>query len=238
VSAQARSRSRRCPPSRSGTLAREARGLDGVVRRSSRGRSRSALPRNRTTSCTNTVRRIWLSVTASEARQRLFPLIEQVNDDQAAVEIVSKRGTAFLVSEDEYRSLTETVYLVRSPANAERLRRSLADARAGTTEEHDLLSLRIACTSHGWADCTSWADERSGLPRVNRLLAEALRDPAGPPANPSGCAATCRAAGPAALTTSTGSSTPSKAACWSCCRRATTTGGRSTRAERSGAARG
>lgn len=36
-----------------------------------------------------------MSVTASEARQRLFPLIEEVNDDQVAVEIVSKKGTAF-----------------------------------------------------------------------------------------------------------------------------------------------
>ena len=43
-----------------------------------------------------------LSVTASEARSRLFPLIEQVNADQVAVEIVSRRGTAFLVSADEY----------------------------------------------------------------------------------------------------------------------------------------
>ena len=39
-----------------------------------------------------------MSVTASEARRRLFPLIEEVNDDQVAVEIVSKKGTAFLVS--------------------------------------------------------------------------------------------------------------------------------------------
>ena len=37
-----------------------------------------------------------MSVTASEARSRLFPLIEQVNDDQVAVEIVSRHGTAFL----------------------------------------------------------------------------------------------------------------------------------------------
>ncbi|WP_369133797.1 type II toxin-antitoxin system prevent-host-death family antitoxin [Modestobacter sp. I12A-02662] len=33
-----------------------------------------------------------MSITASEARQRLFPLIEEVNDDQIAVEIVSRRG--------------------------------------------------------------------------------------------------------------------------------------------------
>lgn len=80
-----------------------------------------------------------MSVTASEARQRLFPLIEQVNADQAAVEIVSKKGTAFLVSADEYRSLKETVYLLQSPRNALRLRESLAELNDDRTEEHDLL---------------------------------------------------------------------------------------------------
>lgn len=79
-----------------------------------------------------------MSVTASEARARLFPLIEEVNDNQAAVEIVSRKGTAFLVPEDEYLSLRETVYLLSSPANAERLRRSIAAEREGATHEHPL----------------------------------------------------------------------------------------------------
>ena len=43
-----------------------------------------------------------MSITASEARKRLYPLIAEVNEDQEAIEIVSKNGTAFLVSEDEY----------------------------------------------------------------------------------------------------------------------------------------
>lgn len=80
-----------------------------------------------------------MSITASEARQRLFPLIEQVNNDQAAVEIVSKKGTAYLVPADEYHSLLETVHLLRSPANAERLRASIAHARGGQVDEHELL---------------------------------------------------------------------------------------------------
>ena len=80
-----------------------------------------------------------MSVTASEARQRLFPLIEEVNADQVAVEIVSKKGTAFLVSADEYRSLKETVYLLQSPANAQRLRESVAEVADGRAEAHDLL---------------------------------------------------------------------------------------------------
>ena len=79
-----------------------------------------------------------MSITASEARQRLFPLIEEVNDDQIAVEIVSKKGTAFLVSADEYRSLKETVYLLQSPRNADRLRESIAQLRADDTEPHEL----------------------------------------------------------------------------------------------------
>jgi antitoxin YefM len=79
-----------------------------------------------------------MSVTASEARQRLFPLIEEVNADQVAVEIVSKKGTAFLVSADEYRSLKETVYLLQSPRNAQRLRESLAAVAAGSVEPHQL----------------------------------------------------------------------------------------------------
>jgi antitoxin YefM len=80
-----------------------------------------------------------VSVTASEARQRLFPLIEEVNDDQVAVEIVSKKGTAYLVSADEYRSLKETVYLLQSPVNAQRLRESLIEASAGQAERRELI---------------------------------------------------------------------------------------------------
>ena len=79
-----------------------------------------------------------MSVTASDARQRLFPLIDEVNEDQVAVEIVSKRGTAFLVSAAEYHSLKETVYLLQSPRNAERLHRSLEAVRTGKTDVHDL----------------------------------------------------------------------------------------------------
>lgn len=66
-------------------------------------------------------------------------MIEEVNDDQIAVEIVSKKGTAFLVSTDEYRSLKETVYLLQPPANAARPRESLTEIAAGKAEQRDLL---------------------------------------------------------------------------------------------------
>jgi antitoxin YefM len=72
-----------------------------------------------------------VTITATEARQRLFPLIEQVNDDRAPVRIASKRGNAVLVSEADYDSLAETAYLFRSPANARRLLAAEAALRAG-----------------------------------------------------------------------------------------------------------
>ncbi len=80
-----------------------------------------------------------MAITASEARKNLFPLIEQVNDDQEPVEIVSRKGTAYLISEAQFRSLTETAHLLRSPVNAERLLRSLAQVEIGGVTPHDLV---------------------------------------------------------------------------------------------------
>ena len=81
-----------------------------------------------------------MSITASEARKRLYPLIAEVNEDQEAVEIVSKNGTAYLVSEDEYRGWKETEHLTRSPANRERLQDSVRNVDAGRVEEHSLIT--------------------------------------------------------------------------------------------------
>ena len=79
-----------------------------------------------------------MSITATEARKRLFPLIEQVNDDRTAVEIVSRRGRAVLMAADEYDAWQETAYLFRSPANARRLLDAYERATAGQVEEHNL----------------------------------------------------------------------------------------------------
>ena len=81
-----------------------------------------------------------MAVTASEARKRLFPLIEQVNDDHVPVEITSKRGSAVLMSLADYQALQETAHLLRVPANARRLLESLAQAQSGRREEHELLA--------------------------------------------------------------------------------------------------
>lgn len=84
-----------------------------------------------------------MSITASEARRNLFPLIEQVNEDRIAVEIVSRRGTAVLISAADYAALQETAHLLRAPANASRLLAAYTDALAGRNlTEHDLAELQ------------------------------------------------------------------------------------------------
>lgn len=79
-----------------------------------------------------------MAITASEARRDLFGLIERVNLDHTEVEITSKRGSAVLMSKDEFDSLVETSYLLRSPENARRLLNALEQARAGEVTEHEL----------------------------------------------------------------------------------------------------
>ena len=37
--------------------------------------------------------------------------------------------------------------------------------------------MRIAFTTHGWDDYTSWVGDRKALVRINRLITEAARDP-------------------------------------------------------------
>ena len=72
-----------------------------------------------------------MAISASEARQRLFPLLEQVNTDHEPVRITSKAGDAVLMSADDYDSWQETVCLLRSPENARRLMEAVARDKAG-----------------------------------------------------------------------------------------------------------
>jgi len=78
------------------------------------------------------------AISASEARKTLFPLIERVNEDHTPIEIVSKRGNAVLVSKEDWDSIMETNYLLRTPANANHLMESIDQWRAGTAVERDL----------------------------------------------------------------------------------------------------
>ncbi|UHJ58591.1 type II toxin-antitoxin system Phd/YefM family antitoxin (plasmid) [Mycolicibacterium fortuitum] len=74
-----------------------------------------------------------MSISASEARQKLFPLLEQVNNDHTPVRITSKSGDAVLMSANDYDAWQETVYLLRSPENARRLMEAVARDKDSTS---------------------------------------------------------------------------------------------------------
>ncbi len=66
------------------------------------------------------------SVTATEARKRLYSLVDEVQDTHAPVQIVGKRNTAVLVSEEDWRAIQETLYLMSAPGMRESIREGLA----------------------------------------------------------------------------------------------------------------
>lgn len=77
-----------------------------------------------------------MAISATEAGRDLVRLIERVNLDRTEVEITSKRGSAVLMSKDEYDALVETSYLLSSPANAHRLMSALESVRDMEPTEH------------------------------------------------------------------------------------------------------
>ena len=78
------------------------------------------------------------TVTASDARKSLFPLLGQVNDDHSVVTITSKAGNAVLMSEEDYEAWQTTLHLLSTPANARRLSEALERSESGTYTVHEL----------------------------------------------------------------------------------------------------
>lgn len=82
-----------------------------------------------------------MAVNVTTARRDLYKLIDQANDDQEAVEITTRRGSAFLVPEETYRSMVETLFLLRSRTNARRLLEAVEEVERGEVVERELPDL-------------------------------------------------------------------------------------------------
>ncbi|VAW87407.1 YefM protein (antitoxin to YoeB) [hydrothermal vent metagenome] len=79
-------------------------------------------------------------VSFTEARNGLKSVLDQVVND-ADCTIITRRDSedAVVMSLDYFNSLMETVYLLKSPANAEHLWKSIEQYRKGHVQEKDLL---------------------------------------------------------------------------------------------------
>ena len=79
-------------------------------------------------------------VSFTEARNSLKAVLDAVVND-ADVTVITRRDAedAVVMSLDYYNSLMETVHLLRSPANAAHLQRSIAQFKAGKVTNKELV---------------------------------------------------------------------------------------------------
>jgi len=71
------------------------------------------------------------TMSATEARKQLYKLLDDVSQSHEPVQITGKRGNAVLVSEDDWRAVQETLYLVSIPG----VRESILEGMATPVDE-------------------------------------------------------------------------------------------------------
>ncbi len=77
------------------------------------------------------------AINVTKARAELYSLIERVAEDHEPVEIKGKRASAVLVSEEDWRSIQETLHLRSVPG----MRESIIEGLETPVEECELEAL-------------------------------------------------------------------------------------------------
>lgn len=79
------------------------------------------------------------AITYTSARNNLASTLKQVCDEHDPVIVTRKNGESVIIlSLEDYDSITETAYLLRSPKNAERLQKSIDQLESGKGKERNL----------------------------------------------------------------------------------------------------
>jgi antitoxin YefM len=65
------------------------------------------------------------TLTASEARAKLYRLIDEAAESHTPIRITGKRNSAVLVSEEDWSAVQETMYLLSVPGMRESIREGL-----------------------------------------------------------------------------------------------------------------
>ncbi|MBK7897000.1 MAG: type II toxin-antitoxin system Phd/YefM family antitoxin [Candidatus Promineifilaceae bacterium] len=80
------------------------------------------------------------SLSAKEAQMNLEMLIANIVDDVEPTIVHAESGqSVVMLSLDEYNAWQETLYLLSTPANADALRSSIAEDKAGYRTENELI---------------------------------------------------------------------------------------------------
>ena len=73
------------------------------------------------------------SLPGTQARSKLYQLLDQAADSHEPIPITGKRTNAVLVSEDDWRSIQETLYLVSIPGMRDSIRKGMAEPLGRTS---------------------------------------------------------------------------------------------------------
>ena len=80
------------------------------------------------------------SKTYTEAREKLSDIIEKVCEDHDPLIITKRRDKAVvMISLEDYESMEETAYLLKSPRNVQRLLESIKELEEGKGMQRDLI---------------------------------------------------------------------------------------------------
>jgi prevent-host-death family protein len=67
------------------------------------------------------------SLPVTQARSRLYQLLDEAADSHEPIQITGKRSNAVLVTEDDWRSIQETLYLLSIPGMRDSIRKGMAE---------------------------------------------------------------------------------------------------------------
>ncbi|MDO5653018.1 MAG: type II toxin-antitoxin system Phd/YefM family antitoxin [Brachymonas sp.] len=76
-------------------------------------------------------------LTASEARAKLYRLIDETAQSHQPIVISGKRGDAVLLSAADWSAIQETLYLLGVPGMRESIKAGMAEPLAGSAKELD-----------------------------------------------------------------------------------------------------
>ena len=77
------------------------------------------------------------AISATEARKRLYKLLDEVSNSHDPIEITGPRSSAVLVSEDDWRAVQETLHLVSMPGMRESILEGMATPVGELQDELD-----------------------------------------------------------------------------------------------------
>jgi prevent-host-death family protein len=66
------------------------------------------------------------TITATKARGNLYSLINEVRESHEPIQITGKQGNAVLISEEDWRSIRETLFLHSIPGLVESIKQARA----------------------------------------------------------------------------------------------------------------